>query len=144
MITNQKIHFNSEKVKVALTKKKKLKAFLAAEIELAGQDLHELSYVFVSDDSLLEMNRTHLNHDFYTDVITFDLSSSKTELLGDIYISIDRVNENAETEGTSPQTELHRVIFHGLLHLLGWDDKSAAKMRRMRAKEDEMLKRYFY
>lgn len=98
------------------------------------QQINFLSYIFCSDEHLLEMNRTHLDHDYYTDIITFDLSDSEP-IEGEIYISVDRVKENASTYGVSFEEELCRVMCHGLLHLMGYDDHSDADKQEMRAKE---------
>lgn len=105
--------------------------------------LGQLNYVFCSDQSLLQMNREYLNHDFYTDIISFDLSGSTDKISGEIYISLDRVKENAQLFKAPVVEELHRVIFHGALHLCGYGDKSEAEQRTMRKKEDFYLKSYF-
>jgi rRNA maturation RNase YbeY len=83
-----------------------------------------------------------LKHDFYTDVITFDLSSSKNQIEGEVYLSIDRIRSNAKQLGVSFKEELHRVIFHGALHLCGYKDKKKEEVIVMRSKENEYLKRY--
>ncbi|HTE23874.1 rRNA maturation RNase YbeY [Flavitalea sp.] len=99
-----------------------------------------LTYVFCSDDYLLDINQQYLKHDFYTDIITFDLGSGKgSAVVGEIYISIDRVRENAKTIGVTIQHELLRVIFHGALHLCGYKDKSANSAALMRKAEDRYL-----
>ena len=99
-----------------------------------------LSYVFCSDDYLLDINQQYLKHDFYTDIITFDLSPGKNSaIVGEIYISIDRVRENAKNIGVPIQQELLRVIFHGALHLCGYKDKSATSAALMRKAEDRYL-----
>lgn len=100
--------------------------------------LGDLTLIFCSDDYLLEMNRTHLNHDYYTDIITFDYSDDNI-VSGDLFISYDRVVDNAVSFSSSVNDELHRVCVHGLLHLCGYKDKSEADERLMRQKEDEML-----
>lgn len=100
--------------------------------------LGDLSLIFCSDDYLLEINRTHLNHDYYTDIITFDYSDGGV-VSGDLFISVDRVKENAASFSVSFLDELHRVCVHGLLHLCGYGDKSPEDEIRMRSKEDEML-----
>ena len=102
-----------------------------------------LTYVFCSDEDLLEINRTYLKHDYFTDIITFDLSFTKKEIIGEIYISVDRVRENAGRFNSTLRKELHRVIFHGALHLCGYRDKNLQEQKVMRAKEDEYLKLYF-
>jgi rRNA maturation RNase YbeY len=97
----------------------------------------EMNYIFCSDSFLLELNRTHLSHDYYTDILTFPYQSNP--ILSDIYISIDRVKENADQLGTKFEDELHRVMVHGLLHLLGYDDHSPEDISAMRNAEDEAV-----
>jgi rRNA maturation RNase YbeY len=101
-----------------------------------------LQYVFCSDAYLLDINTRFLQHDFYTDIISFDLSDQKEKLIGDIYISVDRVKENAKTEGNLYTHELLRVIFHGALHFCGYKDKKPADVKVMRSMEDKWLKAY--
>ncbi|MCP4458149.1 MAG: rRNA maturation RNase YbeY [Cytophagales bacterium] len=93
-----------------------------------------LSYVFCSDHKLLEINKKYLNHDYFTDVITFDLSESD-DIEGEIYISTDRISEHAVEYSVSFEEELCRVIAHGLLHLMGYDDKTEEQQQEMRSKE---------
>jgi len=100
--------------------------------------LGDITLIFCSDDYLLEMNRTHLNHDYYTDIITFDYSEDNI-VSGDLFISYDRVVDNATSFSSSVKDELHRVCVHGLLHLCGYKDKSDVDEQLMRQKEDEML-----
>jgi len=127
----------------ALKERTKLKAFINKLFKKEGFKLGELSYVFCSDEYLLTLNQQHLQHDYYTDILTFDLSSSKKEIEGEIYISIDRVRDNAENHDKTFINELHRVIFHGALHLCGYKDKTTAQEKIMRQKEDEWLALYF-
>lgn len=94
--------------------------------------------MFVSDDYLLSLNREHLDHDYYTDILTFPYSQGRA-LRGEIYISIDRVQDNAQTYGVSWRDELARVMAHGILHLLGYDDHGKENERLMRQKEEEAL-----
>lgn len=100
--------------------------------------LGDVTLIFCLDDYLLEMNRTHLNHDYYTDIITFDYSEDNI-VSGDLFISYDRVVDNATSFSSSVNDELHRVCVHGLLHLCGYKDKSVEDELLMRQKEDEML-----
>ena len=104
-----------------------------------GSDIEELSYVFCSDSYLLEMNQQYLKHDTYTDVITFDYAEEEGIVEGDIFISVDRVKENAASLQVKFPDELHRVMVHGLLHLLGYSDKTEADQKEMREKEDYYL-----
>lgn len=98
-----------------------------------------LNYIFCSDEYLLKINQTYLQHDYYTDIITFDNSDEDTTIEGDIFISIDRVRENAEDEHTSFHNELYRVIAHGLLHLIGFGDKTDEEAATMREMENNCL-----
>ena len=93
---------------------------------------------FCSDAYLLDINRTYLQHDYYTDIITFDLEGA-----AEIYISVDRVKENAQAEGVSFKQELHRIIFHGVLHLCGFSDKTASAKIEMTRQENKLLAHYF-
>lgn len=98
-----------------------------------------LSYVFLTDEELLEINRTHLDHDYYTDIITFDMGSSKQEIWGELYISKDRIKDHAHTYGVSEEEEFIRVFSHGFLHLLGFNDKSEVEAAQMRKEEERCL-----
>ncbi len=104
--------------------------------------LETLNYIFCSDPYLLKINQDYLQHDFFTDVITFDHAESPQTILGDIFISLDRVHDNALTFSTSFDIELLRVIVHGLLHLLAYDDTDPALLKLMRHKEDYYLNLY--
>ena len=101
--------------------------------------LTSLNYIFCSDEYILEINKEYLDHDYYTDIITFDNSDEDHLIEGDIFISIDRVKENGETNHTNFITELNRVIAHGLLHLLGFGDKTEEEKNEMRKNEDACL-----
>lgn len=125
-----------------LKERTRLKVFIERLFTIEKKKLANLSYIFCSDEHLLTINKNFLKHDFYTDVITFDLSSSKNEIEGEIYISVDRIKDNANTEGVSFKEELHRVIFHGALHLCGYKDKKIRERVEMRKKEDYNLLRY--
>ena len=120
-----------------------LKSFLLKQLKKEGKPVEAINYIFCDDNYLLEVNKQYLKHYTYTDIITFELSPKGQPLLSDIYISIERVKENAKLFHTSFKHELHRVIFHGALHLAGYKDKTAKDAEQMRAKEDEYLKRYF-
>jgi len=134
-------HFQAD---IRLVERTRLKAFLAELCKSEGRKLGDLNIIFVSDKALLEINKNYLQHDFYTDIITFDLSDGKGDpVIGEIYISTDRVRENAGSFQKSIRNELHRVIFHGLLHLCGYTDKGSVQQKRMRKKEDHYLSRYF-
>lgn len=136
--------FYEQDVRSGLKNKRKLSAFLDKLALKHRKSLKKVSftYIFCSDEALLEMNKQFLNHDTYTDIITFDLSENDNELTGEIYISKDRVAENAAKFDTEYSDELHRVIFHGALHLCGFKDKSKADSAEMRKQEDRCLKQY--
>ena len=116
------------------------KAWIEAVAEKHGKTIGELYYYFCSDDKLLEINRERLGHDFYTDIVTFTLTDCETVLSSEFCISTDRIKENAETFGRSYESELHRVIIHGVLHLIGFDDHTEEDEKEMREKEEESLK----
>ncbi len=101
-----------------------------------------LQYVFVSDEDLLQMNQSVLDHDTYTDIITFDLSDKEGIIEGEIYISIDRVRDNAEQYNASFEEEYIRVLGHGLLHLLGFKDKTETDSSEMRKQENKLIDLY--
>jgi rRNA maturation RNase YbeY len=128
---------------VSLTKRGMLKLFIESIFESEKRKWAQLTYIFCSDEYLLEINRAHLQHDYYTDIITFDLSEKPGQIIGEIYISTDRVRDNAASLGVSIKEELHRVIFHGALHLCGYKDKTAKDANAMRAAEDKCLLKYF-
>lgn len=136
------IFFNKADKSTSLGHRTELKAFLEKQIRKEGITIEALQYVFCSDEYLLGINKQFLNHDYYTDIISFDLSEQKGHLIGDIYISIDRVKENAKTQGNVYMHELLRVIFHGALHFCGYKDKKPADVKLMRAMEDKWLKAY--
>ncbi|MFM2192141.1 MAG: hypothetical protein RLZZ118_1098 [Bacteroidota bacterium] len=134
--------FAEQDIKSKLRNKRKLSRFIDNQIKKTTKKTAALQYVFVSDDALLQMNQQFLQHDTFTDIITFDLSESPDKIIGEIYISIDRVTENANKFSTAYTAELHRVIFHGTLHLCGYKDKTKADKETMRAMEDKWLKAY--
>ena len=116
-----------------------LKKWIKEVIESHKKKVGKIAYVFCSDEFLLNMNKEYLKHDYYTDVITFDNTEEGSEKIsGEIYISVDRVAENAKTYNTE-DTEIFRVIIHAVLHLLGYDDKTPEDQENMRAMEDKCL-----
>ena len=137
--TTQGIRFFTEDSNVALKNKAKLRDWFINTAKAEGNTIKELNYIFCSDAYLLEMNQSYLNHDTYTDIITFDNSETNGKVLGDIFISIDRIRENAKNFGVTESEELHRVMIHGLLHLLGYGDKSKAEKTTMTEKENHYL-----
>ena len=106
------------------------------------KSLEELDIIFCDDEYLLALNKQFLQHDFYTDILSFPYSNADKPLVAEIYISIDRVRENAKSSGSTFEKELHRVIFHGVLHFCGYKDKSRADIKKMRLMEDRFLKSY--
>ena len=118
------------------------KAWISQVAESYGKTVGELYYYFCSDKKLLEINRERLCHDFYTDIVTFPLTNCETVLSSEFCISIDRVKENAVTFGRSYESELHRVIIHGVLHLIGFDDLTDEEEKEMREQEEMSLELY--
>ncbi len=122
-----------------LKSRTKIKQWIKQIIESKGKKTGNITYIFCDDEYLLEVNKQYLQHDYYTDVITFDYVENNL-IGGDIFISTDRVRENALAFGSSETEELHRVIIHGALHLLGLKDKSEKEASQMREAENEALK----
>ena len=117
----------------------KMKGLVARLFKEHGRSISAINYVFCTDKYLLGMNRKYLNHNTLTDVITFELSDSASDLVADIYISVERVRENASKLGVSFSAEVQRVIIHGALHLVGFKDKTIAEKSRIRGLEDKYL-----
>jgi probable rRNA maturation factor len=129
---------------VVLTKRSDLKGFIFTIFKKEKTKFASLNYIFTTDKELLEINRHYLGHNTYTDIVTFDLSDKAKPKQAEIYISYDRVKENAKTHSSSISKEFHRVIFHGALHLCGYKDKTAVEKMKMRQKEDYYLDKYFH
>jgi rRNA maturation RNase YbeY len=119
-----------------------LKGFILKLFKKEGFKVEAVNYIFCSDKHLLGINRKYLSHDTYTDIITFQYSSSSEPVLSDIYISVERVKENARFYKTPFLQELYRVMFHGALHLCNYKDKTPKEVSLMRRKEDFYLKKY--
>jgi probable rRNA maturation factor len=136
--------FYDHDVKSRLADKRKLSAFLDQLVAQHGDKSKKtsLNYIFCNDEFLLDINKQYLNHNTLTDIITFDLSGEPAELVGEIYVSVDRVKENAVKFETTYIDELHRVIFHGALHLCGFKDKKEADQKVMRKMENKCLADY--
>jgi len=126
-----------------LPNRRGLKKFILSVFKKEKKVLEELNIIFCDDDYLLSLNRQFLNHDFYTDILSFPLSGVNQPLIAEIYISVDRVRENARAIGSTIREELHRVIFHGVLHFCGYKDKSGTDKTKMMGMEDKYLKSYF-
>ena len=130
------ILFFEEDITYSLKEKNKYKQWLKSIAEEEGYKIKELNYIFCSDEYLYQINLDYLNHKTYTDIITFDNSENKNSIEGDIFISIERIKENAQKEHVLFEKELQRVLSHGLLHLMGYKDKSEAEKAIMRHKEE--------
>ena len=133
------IHFFSEKIIFLLKNKNKIREWINLAVLNEKGNTGEINYVFCDEECLYELNSSYLEHNAYTDIITFDNSENSTEVSGDIFISIDRVKENSKKYNVSFYNELHRVMIHGVLHLLNYKDKSDQEARIMRQKEDYYL-----
>jgi len=133
------ILFNNQDISFSLKNKKKIKNWIKAVIANEKSMLGNINFIFCSDAFLLEINNNYLQHDFYTDIITFDYSENDT-ISGDIYISVDRVSDNAKSFEQTFENEMLRVLIHGVLHLLKFDDKTEELKKQMTTKEDEALK----
>lgn len=133
------IRFFFEKTRFRLKNPRITKRWIAQIAAEEHAKLDSLNYIFCTDEYLLAINKSHLNHNYYTDIITFDTSFGQSTISGDIYISIDRVTENALTLNEEFDQELHRVIIHGFLHLIGFSDKTKAEKTNMRKKEEACL-----
>lgn len=132
------IRFYSENIPFVLKNKRIIKNWLFQVIESEGKKTGEINIIFCSDDYLLEINKQYLTHDFFTDIITFDYTTDDI-INGELYISIDRVKENAEKYLEIFDKELKRVMVHGILHLLGYKDKTPKQEKEMRQKEESSI-----
>ena len=133
------IHFFAEDIVFKPLHPRKTSLWIKRAIEKEAHNLDTLNYIFCSDAYLLEMNQEYLSHKTYTDIITFDNSDEEKLINGDIFISIERVRENAEKFDTTFEQELHRVMIHGVLHLMGYKDKTPEEKSTMRKKEEAYL-----
>lgn len=134
------INFFSEDIDFTLKSEDQIIAWLQRIAEAENSSIEEISYVFCSDDYLLKINQEYLDHDYYTDIITFDNRDNPEDPIeSDIFISIDRVTENASDQNVSFEVELKRVLAHGLLHLIGYNDKTEEEQQLMREKEEAYL-----
>lgn len=133
------IHFFNEDISFVLKNKRKIKAVMGQLMAHYRMIDFEINYIFCSDEYLLKINQDYLQHDYYTDIITFDNSIVAGEILSDIYISVDRVKENATNNKVDFEHEMHRVMIHGVLHLCGLKDKTPAEQKEMHRCEDNWL-----
>lgn len=137
------VQFYIADTKITLKERTKLKGFIISIFLKEGKKINYINYIFCSDEYLLSINREFLKHDYYTDIITFNLSGIQDPINGEVYVSIDRIRENAKNLQVSIKSEFHRVIFHGALHLCGYKDKKRADKQLMRKQEDKYLNSYF-
>lgn len=129
-------------VKIVLSERKRLKIFIEGMLKRENRKLISLSIVFCTDKYLLEINRQYLGHDYYTDIVTFNLAEDNEFIEGEVYISIDRIRENALINLVTTKHELHRVLLHGILHLCGYKDKLKSEKDTMTRIENHMLQKY--
>ena len=138
---NSRIQFFSEDINFIFKNKIQTRNWLAKVIEKENKGLLNINYIFCSDEFLLELNKKYLNHSTLTDILTFPDDSVSGKTSGDIYISIERIRENSEKYTQPFDKELHRVMVHGVLHLLGYKDKTKNEKETMTLKEDYYLKK---
>ena len=132
------IAYYAEEVKLPAIKKKAVGNWIRKVASLYGKRTGDISYIFCSDEKILEVNKQYLQHDYYTDIISFDYTEG-TKISGDLFISLDTVKSNSENFGTDYTEELHRIIIHGILHLCGINDKGPGEREIMTQKENEAL-----
>ncbi len=132
------ITYQTCEVKMPVIKKRDTTRWIKEVALIYGKKIGEIAYIFCSDKKILEVNRKFLHHDYYTDIITFDYSEGE-RLNGDLFISLDTVQSNAKEFGSSYETELYRVMIHGILHLCGLSDKGKGERERMEEAENEAL-----
>ena len=132
------ISYNTDGVKMPSIKRRENSAWVKAVAAIYGKQVGEIAYIFCNDEKILEVNREYLQHDYYTDIITFDYTEGDV-ISGDLFISLDTVRSNAEQVGTTYEDELNRVIIHGILHLCGINDKGPGERAIMEAAENKAL-----
>ena len=132
------VSYQTDGVKMPAIKKRETTAWIKAVAASYGKKVGEIAYIFCSDEKILEVNRQYLQHDYYTDIITFDYCEGKT-ISGDLFISLDTVKTNAEQFNATYENELHRTIIHGILHLCGINDKGPGEREIMEAAENKAL-----
>jgi len=139
------ISYNIDGVKMPKIRRRDTSAWIKAVAATYGKRVGDIAYIFCNDDKILEVNKQYLQHDYYTDIITFDYCDDEAQmgrhdtLSGDLFISLDTVRSNAQQQGTTYDEELHRVIIHGILHLCGINDKGPGEREIMEAAEDQAL-----
>lgn len=132
------ISYQTINVKMPAIRRRDTSAWVRAVAASYGKRVGDIAYIFCDDEKILEVNRQYLQHDYYTDIITFDYTEDD-RISGDLFISLDTVRSNAEQQGADYDTELHRVIIHGILHLVGINDKAPGERKVMEAAEDKAL-----
>ena len=132
------ITYNTDGIKMPKIKKRENNAWIKAVAAVYGKKVGEIAYIFVDDEKILDVNRQYLQHDYYTDIITFDYCEGDV-ISGDLFISLETVRSNAELVGATYEHELNRVIIHGILHLCGNDDKGPGEREIMEAAENRAL-----
>lgn len=137
------VNFFYQDVKFSFADRRRLKDFLVQLFLKEGCRLEYVNVIFCTDEALLQINRDFLQHDYYTDIITFPINERDDAIQAELYISIDRIRDNSRLTKTSFKEELHRVIFHGCLHLTGYGDKSSQQIKKMREREEHYLRLYF-
>jgi probable rRNA maturation factor len=136
------IYFYFNETTLNIPARTKLKSFIEDLFKREGKELLSLNYIFCTDEFLLKINKEFLQHDDYTDIITFSLASPRAPIIGEVYISVDRIRENALKFNCTLKREIHRVIFHGALHLCGYRDKKVKDKQKMTMAEDKNLELY--
>ena len=139
MIETLKIYFFTEEIRFNLDGKRKIREWISKAAENEDYTIGVLNYIFTNDSILLQLNKEYLSHSSLTDIITFDMSEKKGEITGDIYISVDRAKENARDYKATLANEVHRLLIHGVLHLMGYKDKTQDEKELMRSKEEFYL-----
>lgn len=133
------IHFFEADISYSLRQKRKIKDWLVSASENEGKTIENLNIILCSDEYLYKLNLQYLNHRTYTDIITFDQSIDKKNISGELYISLERVRDNAQSLSLPVRDELHRVMIHGVLHLCGYGDKTPGSKKKMRTRENYYL-----
>ena len=139
------IRYNTDGVKMPAIRRRDTSAWIKQVAASYGKKVGSIAYIFCNDEKILEVNRQYLQHDYYTDIITFDycedeeVMGHKNTISGDLFISLDTVRTNAEQQATTYEEELHRVIIHGILHLVGINDKGPGEREIMEAAENNAL-----
>ncbi|MBM3159316.1 MAG: rRNA maturation RNase YbeY [Bacteroidetes bacterium] len=141
MNSKSKVYFFFPLESLNLGNRSSLKRFIEKLFKTEKKQIDQINYIFCDNKSIRKINKQYLKHNYATDIITFDLSEGK-EIAADIYISVEMVRDNAKSLGVSLKSEIHRVIFHGALHLCGYKDKKTTEINKMRGKEDQYLNKY--